>query len=60
MYFLRTIHDGVNVLLIFLFREIEFQEAGVILNDRGAWEPLKVFRVNIDALDRELREGIPL
>ena len=60
VYFLRTIYEGVNTVLIFLFREIEFQDGGVILNDRGAWEPLKVFRVDIDALDRELREGIHL
>ena len=60
VYFLRTIYEGVNTVLIFLFREIEFQDDGVILNDRGAWEPLKVFRVDIDALDRELREGIHL
>ena len=60
VYFLRTIYEGVNTILIFLFRNIEFMDGGVILNDRDAWEPLKVFRVDIDALDRELREGIHL
>ena len=57
VYFLRTIYEDVNTVLIFLFRDIEFMDGGVILNDRDAWEPLKVFRVDIDSLDRELREG---
>ena len=60
VYFLRTIYEGVNTVLIFLFREMEFMDGGVLLNDRGAWDPLKVFRVDIDALDRELRDGIGL
>ena len=58
VYFLRTIHNGVNVVLIFLFREIEFQDGGVVLNDRRAWEPMKVFRIDIDTLDRKIMEGI--
>ena len=57
VYFLRTIYEDVNTVLIFLFRDIEFMDGGVILNDRDALEPLKVFRVDIDSLDRELREG---
>lgn len=58
VYFLRTIQDGVNVILILLFREIEFQDGGVVLNDRSDWEIQKIFRVNIDALDKKLTEGI--
>ncbi len=46
------------MILIFLFKEIEFQEGGVVLNDRSAWDPLKVFRVDIDSLDQKLTEGI--
>ena len=57
VYFLRTVREGANVILIFLFKEMEFRDGGIVLNDKSNWEVLKVFRVNIRNLDRKLLEG---
>ena len=54
VYFLRTIIDDVNVILIFLFREMRFHNEGIVLNDTSQWEPIRVFKINLDELGHQL------
>jgi len=54
VYFLRTIIDGVNVILLFLFEKMTFQKGGVVLNDSSKWNPERIFKINLDKLDSQL------
>jgi len=55
VYFLRTRVGRSNVLMLYVFDEMEFHKGGIILNDENRWKLLKVFSVNIDQLDEHLR-----
>ena len=55
VYFLRTRIGKSNILFLYVFEEMEFHKGGIILNDERRWKLLKVFSVNIDQLDDDLR-----
>lgn len=55
VYFLRTRIEGKHVILLFIFTEMEFKDEGIVLNNEHRWNLLKVFKVNIDQIDSELR-----
>lgn len=54
IYFLRTIIDGVNVILLFMFDNMSFKNGGVVLNDSSKWNQERVFKINLDKLDSHL------
>jgi hypothetical protein len=55
VYFLRTRYEGKHLILIYVFTEMKFKEEGIILNDENRWKLLKVFKVDINSIDKQLR-----
>ena len=55
VYFLRTRIEGKHVILLYVFTEMEFKDEGIVLNDDRRWDLLKVFKVDVDQIDAELR-----
>jgi len=55
VYFLRTRSRGRNLILIYVFNEMQFMDdGGVVLNDDAQWRLLGFFKVDVDSIDREL------
>ena len=55
VYFLRTKHEGRHLILVYVFTEMKFKEEGIVLNDKSQWKLLKVFKVDINSIDTQLR-----
>ena len=50
VYLLRTIEAGENVLLLFIFDNLQFHNNGIILNEKDHWHPICIFRISLNHL----------
>ncbi|MFA5869696.1 MAG: hypothetical protein WC941_08365 [Candidatus Bathyarchaeia archaeon] len=50
VYFLRKKTEGVNIIYLFVFPPVKFNEGGVILNDKAAMTPEKTFKIDLSKL----------
>jgi hypothetical protein len=50
VYFLRTEDEGEPVILLYVFTNLKFHNHGIILNQTDHWDPIRIFRINLNSL----------